>query len=50
MDNGQMNNSTKILFLFKIVEKNDVIMLTGNIIFIIFAIVARISSYRRFLK
>ena len=39
MDNGQMNNSTKILFLFKIVEKNDVIMLTGNIIFIIFAIV-----------
>ena len=49
MDNGQMNNSTKILFFsFKIVEKNDVIMLTGNIIFIIFAIVARISSYRRF--
>lgn len=49
MDNGQMNNSTKIFFSFKIVEKNDVIMLTGNIIFIIFAIVARISSYRRFL-
>lgn len=40
MDNGQMNNSTKVLLFFlKIVEKNDVIMLTGNIIFIIFAIV-----------
>lgn len=40
MDNGQMNNSTKILFLLsKLLKKNDVIMLTGNIIFIIFAIV-----------
>ena len=29
-----------IYFSFKIVEKNDEIMLTGNIIFIIFAIVA----------